>query len=131
MKIDKEKFLLLSMSMSLSLAPGCQKKAAAPAKVPTNVEASAPQDLGQYSLCQESYIEGQSRSFSYDSYNECYIECNKGEQTQCYDVYDECYDWNSSDECIDYRTETYVTKAKDGCAKWEPDNPVFECVDWN
>ena len=75
--------------------------------------------VGAYASCDEYTMENLvSRHFSYDSDSECYIECHKGTQEQCYGLSDECYDWNSNKECIEYRTQAIPNTPTDNWVRY-------------
>ena len=145
MNINKEQFLALSLSMSVGLTAACKKKA--PANSMDGVEqdqAVEPTDEGinpteegvyseefyRYGACEEFFVEGSWRRFSFDVFNECYIECGVGEQNKCYEIWDECTDWDNTNECINFELMTWEKEAPDGCTRFVPEDPTFECYEW-
>ena len=148
MQINKEQFLALSLSMSVSLTMACKKKdpknamdgeeATQNQEMTPTEEGMLPEDEGyneaddyyRYGPCTEAVIDGVPRQFSFDVYNECSIECGVGEQNVCYDVWDECTDWNPTSECIQFETMLITKEAPDGCVRFVPEDPTFECYEW-
>ena len=165
MQIDKEKFLALSLSMTLggaatSLTSGCKKK-----NVPPDMGIANPQ-IDPYS---EGYIEPYEEyyppaeeyyddmyydqpygscapvwegtidpfMYSYSTYNECYIRCFEGDQTQCYNPQYECVNWDPTTECIGWEEYMGAVYPRAGfCSFWEvfeqvPGIPTIECVQWH
>ena len=145
MHINKEQFLALSLSMSVGLTAACKKKS--PNNATDGIEQGLqadPTDEGinpteegvyeeeyyRYGACEEYMIDGTRRLFSFDVYNECYIECGVGEQNKCYDIWDECTDWDSTNECVRFELMKWEKEAADGCIRFVPEDPTFECYEW-
>ena len=102
--------------------------------MPTD-EVISQEEYKRFGACEEVIIDGESRYFSYDIENECSIECGQGEQTHCYDVWDECIDWDSTGECVQYEMMTYQQELPYGCTKLHVEDssfqdPSFECYEW-
>ena len=147
MNINKEQFLALSLSMSLGLSVSCQKKD--PNSASDNAQTSTAQDpveegyspeeevyeeVNPYGSCDEVATASGVQYFSYDSTNECFVECTD-ENTQCYDIWDECTEWDNTDECINYEKEVASKDFPNGCARLFKENdsfvdPTFECYEW-
>ena len=157
MQIDKEKFLALSLSMTLGGAVnmGCKKK-------PINSEINVTDiPIDPYAegymepveefypseeyYAQESYgscaptLEGAYNNafYSYSTYDECYIQCFQGDQTQCYLPDYECNNWAPTNECIGWTEVMRVFPSQVGsCTYWEvfeakPGIPTIECAEYH
>ena len=93
--------------------------------------AESYQQDSPYGLCTEFTINEEVRLFSYDEANQCHVECGKGEQRQCFDIWDECIDWaDNSNECINFERMAFPKAAEEGCIHWVPEDPTFECYEW-
>lgn len=159
MQVDKEKFLALSLSMTLggtmsTFSYGCQKKSslpdmgiANPQITPEMEGAIAPYEEYYSSLSHENPYsscapvwEGTVDSFmySYSLYDECYVRCFMGDQTQCYTPDYECVTSDPTGECVAWEEQMFPAFPRQGtCSFWEvlpsanPDLPTIECVDYH
>lgn len=163
MQIDKEKFLALSLSMTLggAVTVGCKKKPINTeikiTDIPTDpyaegymepVEEYYPSDeyYSEEYFPQDSYgpcdpvIEVASNYnnsfYSYSTYDECYIQCFQGDQTQCYLPDYECTNWAPTSECIGWTEVMRVSPPQvNSCVYWEvfetqPGIPTIECAEY-
>jgi hypothetical protein len=162
MHINKEKFMALSLSMSVGLTAACKKKAPETpmdnrdsgflmtlSQDPTNEGVisdafTETEQFNNYGACEEVILDGESRYFSWDLYNECHIECDftkqgdamvGAEQSHCYDIWDECTDWDNTGECIQFELMEFAVELPDGCTQLVVEeanffDPTFECYEW-
>ena len=157
MQIDKEKFLAVSLSMTLGGAAahsiGCKRKPAVvnididdPTLFPSEQGAlSAKEYYDQlhqtpYETCAPVW-EGAADQlhYAYSRYDECYVRCFDGDQTECYTPAYECVTQDPTGECINWQEYMEVVTPRSGtCAYWEvlpaqtaPDMPSIECVDYH
>ena len=150
-------------SMSVGLTAACKKKAPETAMessdkpllmalgpdptaegVSLSDALTETEEFNNYGACEEVILDGEGRLFSWDLYNECYIECDFSkdggemvgtEQTQCYEIWDECTDWDSTGECVQYELMEFAQEIPDGCTSLIVEdanyfNPTFECYEW-
>ena len=159
MQIDKEKFLALSLSMTLggaatSLTAGCKKKNISPeigaANPQVNPFAEGYADpYEEYYPPSEEYFEPYETCapvwegtvdkfmYSYSVYDECYVRCFEGDQTQCYMPQYECVNWEPTGECVGWEEYMMNVYPRSGsCSYWEvfrsaSGMPTIECVDYH
>ena len=157
MKINKEQFLALSLSMTMSgtaaLTSACQKKSVtnngdsinsqnSDMNVnPTDEMSDSYGDSGMdqyasYGQC-NTLTEDATKTYSYAVYDECYVPCEPGEYSTCFMAESECIEKDPTGECIQYQQTVNEAPARDGyCNHWvvsssSSSEPDIECDSWN
>ena len=128
MKINREKFLTLALSMGLTQSGACviRDPAAPPLNAPA-ANTSAPASAEDPAPAPDPV------------YNEPFEGPEYGVDTAA--PADECVEWNPSGECIGWGGDNSMLPA-DECVQWDPSGecigwagdtvaPTDECVEWN